>query len=171
MENISLREWMRQAIQTANMADYATYNDVITLAMRKFNKQRQNVQDAYNKLKGSPGYVPGKRRNHINRVNATVTDPTPEGPRALHTINALSVEDLRMKHDTRTILRRKLAEIPRNVIYKEADMIDWAGLRGQPFRQHLDRSEFDKYRGRAGGVVYYGHPDDVQQLKNEMVLT
>ena len=38
------------------------------------------------------------------------------------------------------------------------------------YRRPSDNSEFDKYKGKAGGKTYWGHPESINQKKQEGVL-
>lgn len=87
--------------------------------------------------------------------------------------NPLTETELRQKYDLRFIIQKKVTTIETGVFYSEADFIRLCGIRPQGgYRAILDHPSFHKYHGKApGGVVYWGHPDSIQKMKNETILS
>ena len=84
----------------------------------------------------------------------------------------LTEDDIRKRHDIVFIVRDKAAQVPKGEFYTESDFIRFAGIRVQPgYRQALDHPDFAMYRGKAGGTTYWGHPDSIQKLKDEYILS
>lgn len=84
---------------------------------------------------------------------------------------SLSEEDLRRKHDTVFKVSEMADEIPRGQFLPEPDFVASLRLKGS-YRAILERQQFERYRGKAdGGLIYWGHPDSIQKLKNDRVLS
>ena len=105
----------------------------------------------------------------INRLEGTdqrITVPTPTA-----TQFGLTEEALRQKHDTKFILTSAAAELKEGRYLTQSEFILQAGVRmGAGYRDVIEHPEFDKYKGRAGGQVYWSHPASVSKLKAEGVL-
>lgn len=83
----------------------------------------------------------------------------------------LTEQDLRRKHDGVFRVTEAAKAIPEGQFITEADFISSLNLRGG-YRAILERKDFELYRGRAdGGVYYWAHPKSMQKMKNERVLT
>ena len=83
----------------------------------------------------------------------------------------LSEAALRQKHDTKFILTSAAAELKEGRYLTQSEFILQAGVRmGAGYRDVIEHPEFDKYKGRAGGQVYWSHPVSISKLKSEGVL-
>ena len=86
-------------------------------------------------------------------------------------IKGLSENELRSKHDNRTILRNHLNCLKPGLFTPETDFIQLCKFKvGTGFRSVLSDSEFEDYHGTAGGVIYWGTTKDILRLKSEGIL-
>jgi hypothetical protein len=84
----------------------------------------------------------------------------------------LSEEQLRAKHDIRFIVASKLKELKPGTYLTRSEFIQFCGIRpGQGYSDVLEHPNYDSYHGKAGGVIYFSHPDSIKKLKSEGVLT
>jgi len=82
----------------------------------------------------------------------------------------LTEEDLRRKHDNIFKVEEAARRLREGEFVTEHDFVSSLGLRGS-YRPTIERSEFEKYRGRAEGNVYYwGHPNSIAKMKREGIL-
>lgn len=102
----------------------------------------------------------------VKQESAIVPAPASSGA-----VGRLTEADLRRKHDIGYIVRLKAAEIEKGVFYPEADFIRLSGIKvSSGYRTALDHPDLTKYKGRAGGVTYWGHPESIRKMKDETIL-
>ena len=84
---------------------------------------------------------------------------------------SVSEEDIRKKHDPYYQIERAAEGISEGIFYTEADFrSSVVKINTSVFRRPADNEMFAKYKGRAGSVVYWGHPERIKKLKEEGVL-
>ena len=83
----------------------------------------------------------------------------------------MTLDQFREKHDVDYIVEKTLKTLSKERIYEKTDVIKLTGLRtGYPgLSAALENAT--EYKGKAGGVSYWGHPDDIAQLKLEGTMT
>ena len=83
----------------------------------------------------------------------------------------MTLDQFREKHDVDYIVEKTLKTLSKGKIYEKTDVIKLTGLRtGYPgLSAALENAT--EYKGKAGGVSYWGHPDDIAQLKLEGTMT
>lgn len=83
----------------------------------------------------------------------------------------ISEAQLRARHDLRFIVERRCLELKSGVYMSLAEFIQFCGIRpGASYRGIVEHPDYDKYHGKAGGIVYWSHPDSIKKLKDEGVL-
>lgn len=98
--------------------------------------------------------------------------PTFDVPETQPTINCLTEDELRRKYDVFYIVKQAADKLRFGVYVSEAEFARQAGLRGQQgSRMALDNPELNKYHGKAGGTVYWSHPDSIAKMKKEAILS
>jgi hypothetical protein len=118
-------------------------------------------------------------RGEINRIQSTRYQPKAKTgvtverlPEQTRRAVGISAEELRAKFDTRYIVSKAVAELKPDVFLTEAEFIQSLKLRSLTgYRSVIDHSMFAKYKGKASGVTYWGHPDGIAELKADGVLT
>lgn len=84
----------------------------------------------------------------------------------------ISEKELRLRYDNRFIVSQKVKELEPDKFLTTAEFVQICKLKTNAgYKQVLDHSDFDHYRGKAGGVTYWGHPSSVAKLKEDGVLT
>lgn len=84
----------------------------------------------------------------------------------------LTEAQLRAKYDIRFIVATKCKELKSGVFLTRAEFVKFCGIRpGQGYTDVINHPDYDAYRGKAGGDVFYSHPDSIRKLKSEGVLT
>ena len=81
----------------------------------------------------------------------------------------LSESDMRERYDIKRIVFKELSTIPDGKYIKDTDLTRRFAGRGG-FRGVLDSPEAQPYRGKAGGVIYWGHPSGIARLKGDGIL-
>jgi hypothetical protein len=83
----------------------------------------------------------------------------------------LNEQQLRAKHDMSFIVKQAVAQLKKGVFLTDAEFIQKAGLRATAgYRNVLDHPDFGKYRAKAGGTIYWSHPESIEKMKHEGVL-
>ena len=84
----------------------------------------------------------------------------------------LSESEIREKHDTKFIFSKAVKALERGLYIADSDFIKQCDIKNHVgYIQVLDDPEFKKYKGRAGGITYWSHPDSIEKMKNEGILT
>ena len=84
----------------------------------------------------------------------------------------LTEAQLRAKYDIRFIISTKCKELKQGIYLSRAEFVKFCGIRpGQGYTDIINHPDYDAYRGKAGGDVFYSHPDSIKKMKSEGVLT
>ena len=83
----------------------------------------------------------------------------------------MTLEQFRQKHDVDYIVERTLKTLQKERVYEKTDVIKLTGLRSGYPGLSLALENATEYKGKAGGVSYWGHPEDIAQLKLEGTMT
>ena len=82
----------------------------------------------------------------------------------------ISENELREKYDIKMIVTKAASSLIRGVYIQDAEFIKQMNIRQPGYRQILDNADYAKYKGRAGGITYWSHPESILKMKNEGVL-
>jgi hypothetical protein len=83
----------------------------------------------------------------------------------------LNEQQLRAKHDLSFIVKKAVQQLKKGAFLTDAEFIQKAGLRASAgYRNVLDHPDFSKYRAKAGGTIYWSHPESIEKMKHEGVL-
>ena len=84
----------------------------------------------------------------------------------------LTEAQLRAKYDVRFIVATKCKELKPGVYLTKSEFINFCGIRpGQGYTDVISHPDYDAFRGKVAGQVYYSHPDSIRKLKSDGVLT
>jgi hypothetical protein len=85
----------------------------------------------------------------------------------------MSLSEFRQRHDLNFILKNVLQNLNSDLIYERDDIIKLCKLRpGYPgLNTVLESNEFEDYRGRIAGRVYWSTPKIMEDLKSQGLLT
>jgi hypothetical protein len=97
---------------------------------------------------------------------------SPENPvQNIKKFKGLSESEIRAKHDLKYIFGQAVRKLEKGLYITDADFIRQCDIKGTGYRSTLDDPEFKRYKGRAGGIVYWSHPESIEKMKNEGILT
>jgi len=83
----------------------------------------------------------------------------------------ISEDELRKKHDVKYIIRQAAMKLKKDKYVMDNDFIKKCNLGMQTgYRQSMEDAEFTKYKGRAGRITYWSHPESIQKMKTCCVL-
>lgn len=83
----------------------------------------------------------------------------------------LSEVQMRARYDLNFKAQAACESLERGVYLTTAEFVQLCGIRpGAGYRGIIDHPDYDKYRGRAGGQVYFSHPESIKKLKEEGIL-
>lgn len=85
------------------------------------------------------------------------------------TTMGISISEFRLKYDVRSIVGQAVKHLEKGRMLTQQEFVRRYNIRGA-YRDILEGPEFKQYRGKVSGTVYWGHPDDIAQLKNEGLL-
>ena len=92
-------------------------------------------------------------------------------PEERPSVMGLTEQALRQKHDTKFIIKNAAALLPEGIFLTQSEFVIKANIKaGTGYRDIIDHPDFDKYKGKAGGVIYWSHPDSINKLKMEGIL-
>lgn len=84
----------------------------------------------------------------------------------------LTEAQLRAKYDIRFIVATKCKDLKPGVYLTKSEFIQFCGIRpGQGYTDVINHPDYDAFRGKVAGQIYYSHPDSIRKLKSEGVLT
>lgn len=84
----------------------------------------------------------------------------------------LTEAQLRSMYDIRFIVATKCKELKIGVFLSRAEFVQFCGIRpGQGYTDVINHPDYDAFRGKVAGQVYYSHPDSIRKLKSEGLLT
>jgi uncharacterized Zn finger protein len=87
-----------------------------------------------------------------------------------NTMKGISEQELRSKHDVSFKIKKTAESLKGDVFYTEYDFIKLCEIANTGYRYVLESGQFDQFKGKAGGTVYWSHPDNIKRLKDEGVL-
>ena len=97
-----------------------------------------------------------------------------ENPTKENQHDFLDEDEIRRKHDLFSILQNEIKQIPRGKFIEEERLLRRLGIYGKPGSKKACekiKHEMPENRGKADGIIYYGHSESVSKLKSEGVLT
>lgn len=83
----------------------------------------------------------------------------------------LNEQQLRSRYDLRYITSCKCKELRPGVYLSMQEFIKVCGIQpGMGYRDVLMHPEYEPYRGRVKGEIYWSHPDSISKMKDEGIL-
>jgi len=84
----------------------------------------------------------------------------------------LTEDQLRLKHDISYQTQKAADALEKGVYLTQSEFIAGAGIKAIAGYKHvIEHPDFARYRGKAGGTVYWGHPDSIEKMKKDNVLS
>ena len=84
----------------------------------------------------------------------------------------LTESALRAKHDKVYIVSQIVEKLKKDIFLTDHEfvkMCNFSNLMG--YRVILDHPDFSKFKGKAGSSTYWSHPDSIEKMKTEGVLS
>lgn len=86
-------------------------------------------------------------------------------------IAGITEEQFRAKFDLNFIVGKKCKELQKGIYLSMSEFIKFCGITpGSGYRQVLEHPDFDSYRGRIRGEIYWSHPESITKMKTEGIL-
>ena len=86
-------------------------------------------------------------------------------------IAGITEEQFRAKFDLNFIVGKKCKELQKGIYLSMSEFIKLCGITpGSGYRQVLEHPDFDSYRGRIRGDIYWSHPESISKMKTEGIL-
>ena len=83
----------------------------------------------------------------------------------------ISENQFRAKHDVKYQVEQAVKTLQKGAFLTTPEFVQSAKIRqGQGYKNFIEHPDFEDYRGRAGSVVYWSHPDSIKKLKEEGLL-
>lgn len=83
----------------------------------------------------------------------------------------MTIDDFRKKHDVDYIVEQTLNKLDKGIIYEKNDVVNLSGLRAGYPGLSAALENATTHKGRAGGVNYWAHPDTIEELKRQAIMT
>lgn len=141
---ITVTDWLRQ-----NKENYSSEQQLRRACMDAMNVTYEQTYYAMRNIKDS-----SKTKHPIIPI------PVPAKV-------GLSEAQLRAKHDLNFIIQQKVSELKPGQFLTEAEFVRFCNIRGA-YRNVLE--SLTEYRGKAGGITYYSHPESINKMKMEGIL-
>ena len=86
-------------------------------------------------------------------------------------IAGITEEQFRAKFVLNFIVGKKCKELQKGIYLSMSEFIKLCGITpGSGYRQVLEHPDFDSYRGRIRGDIYWSHPESISKMKTEGIL-
>ena len=86
-------------------------------------------------------------------------------------IAGITEEQFRAKFDLNFIVSKKCKELQKGIYLSMSEFIKLCGITpGSGYRQVLEHPDFDNYRGKIRGDIYWSHPESITKMKTEGIL-
>lgn len=149
-------EWLR-----ANKDNYTTPKEIIEACIEATGTTYDSAKSQLQRVRRQEGFAPVKP----HPITFTQSYDMKQSI-------GLSESELRAKFDINFIVQQAAQKLEKGTFLSEAEFIKLCNLRGMSgYRSVIDHPDFKDFRGRAGGQTYWSHPESIQKLKNEGVLT
>jgi len=78
----------------------------------------------------------------------------------------LTEKDLRAKHDTMFKIRAGVKALKKGVYFTDQQMRDHCRIAAHTWRSYSEQSEFEPYKTKLNGVVYWGTVESMKKLED-----
>ena len=158
MSPTTTREWMIK-----NLSKYDSTQDAVKACSKELDLSYFSVRDKVTRLVKEGVLTP------VDQFTPRFKS-CPSTQRH-STIIGLSIDDMREKYDALYKIEKAVKEIPEGRFIPEAEFRECvAKCEASKFRAKADLDQFNKYKGVAKGITYWGNPSDIKRLKEQGVL-
>jgi len=164
---MSPTDWMRE-----NAQNYTDLLSMIRACSDATGSAEMTCRKLYGRLtmRGEVARLPSLK-NPCREIACSPTKELPgeEIPQPVKI--GITASELRARYDTRFIVSQQADKLQKGIFLSEAEFIQACSLRTLTgYRSVIDHSAFNKYKGRAGGVTYWSHPESISEMKEATVL-
>jgi hypothetical protein len=124
-------------------------------------RQQYQCKDCKHYFRGTapPGYVEQKQFT-MNEKTKSTNIAKKENIRGVHK------DDLKRKYDVGRIVDEAIQQLkPEGYLMTQSQFIDHCAIAGMKYTDILSDLKYEAYRGKLGGTTYWGHPDDIKDMK------
>jgi DNA-directed RNA polymerase subunit M/transcription elongation factor TFIIS len=80
----------------------------------------------------------------------------------------LTEDQFRSKYDLRFIVASKCKELKRGIYLSMYEFVKFCGITpGSGYRDLMLGPDYEPYRGKVRGEIYWSHPDSIKKMKDE----
>ncbi len=79
----------------------------------------------------------------------------------------ITMDELRSKIDNAFIVQKNADKLEKDRFLTQPEFIQTCGFASGGYKFAIELPKFAKYRGKAGSVIYWGHPESILELKSE----
>ncbi len=160
---MTTKEWI-----SANAHRFSTTSQMYDAFARENGLKRKTCIGAYCEMRPKPplggGYV--SETDNLQPVTETKEPETFNSELAF-----VDEVQLMEKHNSFYIFETFLKSIPRGKFARETDVLRHLNMSGKPgYRQVVDHPDYKIYKGTADGIVYNGHPESIEKMKQKTTL-
>lgn len=80
----------------------------------------------------------------------------------------ISETELRAKHDNTYKIREGVKKLQRSRFLSDQQMREFCNVQTNVWRSYSEKPEFDKYKMRLSGIWYWGIPQDIKRMKEDL---
>lgn len=136
---MTIGEWLK-----ANQGKYADKSSLIVAAVKTLKCSREYALQAYNKV----------------HLSSPISLSMP--------IAGLSEKELRLKHDNAYKIREGVKKLQKDRYFTDQQMREFCKVVSQAWRGYSEMPEFEKYKIKLSGIIYWGTPECIKKLKEDL---
>ena len=116
-----------------------------------------------------------KIRCKVCKANSTISKTSGQN-QPVKSVTSLAVStrltetELRAKHDNHYKVVKAAQALERGFYIENRDFTAALSLSGTSHSRWTGNTAFDKYRGKAGGITYWSHPESIAKMKADGVF-
>lgn len=90
-----------------------------------------------------------------------------------YTFNKVGIteSELREKYDLKFKVMKCARELKPGIFLTESEFVKACNIVGGSYKNTIESSDLDRYRGKVPGSRLYSHPDSIDKMKREGIMT
>lgn len=156
--------------------DFVQEYESVSIAERTNGLSRGRISEALSVGKKTPtgGYFWSYEKFESFDLTDAVVAPEVQPVQSTRAVpkKGISISEFRQKYDALEIIRQGARALKKGNVVLQQDFISELKLPGGVgYKDKLEASEFEPFRGQVNAnKIYWGHPDDIERLKEEGLL-